>query len=509
LHLIESEREEVALGTLVIKIIYTACLVMLFMFSMNSLGLSLLYLKNRKKVWGVPTPDMKVSWPKVTIQLPTFNERYMIDRLLKAVTKLDYPADKFQIQVLDDSIDSTKEVIAKAVAHYQRQGINIQLIHRNDRSGYKAGALEAGLRSATGEFVAVFDADFLPQTDWLKKVVPFFQDNKVAFVQTRWGHINNRYNIITHLIGMALDAHFVVEQTARAGSGLLMSFNGTAGMWRVKAIEEGGGWQGDTLTEDIDLSFRTEMAGWKYIYAPDIVVMSELPAQMDAFKKQQVRWVKGNMQVTRKLMGKLIRSNIPIPAKIMGMIHLLMLFMPYPATVVTMLLTFPISLLAPKFLTLFSWTMIGFLGPIFLYCLAKTEFNPNPFKRILTLPFLTLIGVGISVNCSWGILTGFSSKSGVFERTPKYNLLDSHEKWACSTYALPISPVTAVELLMGIYLLTSSLYLYREHSFAFPAWQIVSAAAFLLVAGASIWQSAQRAIIIAHEKNLQGSGVSN
>lgn len=485
---------------LALKILYTSCLVLLFMFSMNSLILSLLYLINRKKVWGVPTPEMKQEWPQVTIQLPTYNERYMIDRLLQAVTRLDYPVNKLQIQVLDDSTDSTKEVIAKAVRHYQGIGVNIELLHRNDRSGYKAGALEAGLKSATGEFVAVFDADFLPQRDWLRKVVPFFQDNKVAFVQTRWGHLNHSYNIVTHLIGMALDAHFVIEQTARAGSGLLMSFNGTAGMWRVKAIEEAGGWQGDTLTEDIDLSFRTEFAGWKYIYAPDVVVMSELPAQMDAFKKQQVRWVKGNMQVSRKLMGKLLRAKIPFWTKVMGVIHLLMLFMPYPATVMTMLLTFPISLLAPRFLTLFGWTMLGSFGPLVLYSLARTEFNPHLIKRILTLPFLTLIGIGISINCTWGILTGFSSKSGVFERTPKYNITDTKASWASNSYALPISPITAVELLMGTYILASSLWLYREHGFGFPYWQMASAAAYFLVSGASILQSVQRAILIAREK---------
>ena len=494
--------------TTFIEIFYTSCLVLLFMFSMNSLILSILYIVNRKKVWGVNTPEMNIPWPMVTIQLPIFNERYMIDRLLNAMAKMDYPIEKLQIQVLDDSTDSTKDMVAKLVKRYALEGVNIQLIHRKDRSGYKAGALEVGLGSASGEFVAVFDADFLPEPDWLKKVIPFFQKEDIAFVQTRWGHLNNRYNLITHLISMALDAHFVVEQTARAGSGLLMSFNGTAGIWRKKAIEEAGGWQGDTLTEDIDLSFRTEMAGWKYIYAPDIVVMSELPAQMDAFKKQQVRWVKGNMQVCRKLMGSLLRSHLPVQVKIMGVIHLLMLFLPYAATILTMLLTFPIALLAPKFLTLFGWTMLGFLGPMFLYSLARTEFNPNLFKRVLTLPLLTMLGIGMTVNCTWGILTGLSSKSGVFERTPKYNVNDPHENWAQNSYALPITPITAVEILVGTYILASSFYLYREHGFGFPAWQIISAAAYYLVAGASIVQSLKRAIMTAKEKSPQSSGIS-
>lgn len=493
----------------ILKVLYTACLVLLFIFSMNSLTLSVLYLINRKKVWGKPTPEMNLPWPNVTIQLPIFNERYMVDQLLKAMTALDYPADRLQIQVLDDSTDVTKEVVAKLVGRYQAEGRNIQLIHRSDRNGYKAGALETGLQTASGDFLAVFDADFAPEKDWLKKVIPYFQDEKVAFVQTRWGHRNNHYNLITHLISMALDAHFVIEQTARAGSGLLMSFNGTAGIWRKQAVEEAGGWQGDTLTEDIDLSFRTEMAGWRYIYVPDIVVMSELPAQIDAFKKQQVRWVKGNMQVTRKLLGKLLRAKLPFGAKLMAVIHLGMLFLPYAATMMTMILTFPVSLLIPKFLTLFGWTMLGFLGPIFLYSLAATEFNPNLFKRIATLPFLTLLGIGISANCTWGILSGLSSKSGVFERTPKFDLKDDHEQWAQNSYALSISPITAVELLMGTYILVTSIFLYRNHGFAFPLWQLVSAFAFYMVAGTSIVQSMQRAIVISKAKSPQSTSISN
>lgn len=491
--------------TAILKIVYTVCLVLLFIFSMNSLTLSILYLINRKKVWGVPTPEMKVPWPNVTIQLPVFNERYMIDRLLKAMTALDYPKDRLQIQVLDDSTDSTKDHVARLVAEYHNNGVNIQHLHRDDRSGYKAGALEAGLQVSSGDFLAVFDADFIPEPDWLKSVVPFFQDEKIAFVQTRWGYLNNNYNFITHLISMALDAHFVVEQTARAGSGLLMSFNGTAGMWRKTAVEEAGGWQGDTLTEDIDLSFRTEMAGWKYVYAPNIVVLSELPVQIDAFKKQQVRWVKGNMQVSKKLMGKLLKAKIPFGQKLMGFIHLNMLFLPYAATLLTIILTFPVSVFIPKFLNLFGWTALGFLGPIFLYSLARTEFNPKLYKRVIDLPFLSMIGVGISVNCSWAILCGFSSKSGVFERTPKYNLQNSHETWAMSAYSLPISPITAIEFIMGIYLVVTSFYLYRYHGLAFPVWQLISASSFFMIAGASIIQSMERAYYISRAKSTQSS----
>jgi cellulose synthase/poly-beta-1,6-N-acetylglucosamine synthase-like glycosyltransferase len=491
----------------ILKFVYFFSFILLAIFGLNGLILSTLYLINRKKVWGVKTPEMKAEWPKVTIQLPIYNERYMVKRLLQTITKLDYPADKLQIQVLDDSTDSTKDLVAGVVLALQKEGKNVQLLHRDDRSGYKAGALQAGLEKATGEFTAVFDADFMPKEDWLKRVIPFFQDEKVAFVQTRWSHINNNYNFITRLLGMTLDAHFVVEQTARAGSGLLMSFNGTAGIWRIKAIQEAGGWQGDTLTEDIDLSFRTEIAGWKYVYAPDIVVMSELPAQMDAFKKQQVRWVKGNFQVTRKLMGTLLKAKIPAKQKFMGVMHLLMLFLPYVATLLTLILPLPIAIFAPKYLYLFGWSIIGFIGPICLFILAKSEFNSNLFNRLLMLPFIALLGMGITLNCTCAILSGFSSKSGVFERTPKYDLMDAKQKWAKNNYALPITPITAGELLMSVYLVCSAIYLRREAIFEYPIWQILAAISFLLVAGASLVQSIERARVIAHNKALQSSQI--
>ena len=494
---------------LVLKTVYSLCLVVLFLFSMNSLALSILYLLNRKKVWNKPVPEMKQEWPKVTIQLPIFNERYMVERLIKAMTRLDYPADKLQIQVLDDSTDSTTELVATLVHSYQRRGVNIQLQHRDDRSGFKAGAMEQALRSATGEFVAVFDADFLPKPDWLKQTIPFFQDPKVGFVQTRWGHINNHYNLITRLAAMALDAHFIIEQTARAGSNLLMSFNGTAGIWRVAAIESAGGWQGDTLTEDIDLSYRAQMAGWRYVYVPQVVVMSEVPAQMDALKKQQVRWVKGNFQVSKKLMGKVIFSHLTPWQKLMGMLQLTMLYIPYPVTVLTILLTFPVNLYAPHFMYYFGWTMIGSLGPVFLYTLAQSEFNPSLRKRVLLLPALTMLGVGISVNCTFGILSGLSGKSGTFERTPKYNISNVNDQWAKSSYALSLSPVAAAELLMGLYILLTTLYLYYVHHYAFQYWQMVPAAAYFMVAGSSIFQSYQRSVARSRQSEAQTSVISN
>jgi len=422
-----------------------------------------------------------------------------VERLVKAIVHLDYPVDRLQIQVLDDSTDSTTDMLSEMISRYQRRGLNIHLIHRDDRSGYKAGAMEHALKFATGEFVAVFDADFLPKSDWLKKTIPFFQNPKIGFVQTRWGHVNNHYNIITRLAAMALDAHFVVEQTARAGANLLMSFNGTAGVWRVATIDSVGGWQADTLTEDLDLSYRAQMAGWKYIYLPNVVVRAEVPAQVDSLKKQQVRWVKGNFQVSRKLIGKVITSHLPLPQKIMAVLHLNMLFLPYPVTLLTMLLTFPINLFAPHFMYLFGYTLIGSWGPVFLYTLAKSEFNPSLLKRVFLLPGLMVLGIGISISCTIGIVGGFSNKSGTFERTPKFNISSGKVQWSKNAYAVSISPVAAAEILMGSYMLFSTLYLYIVRNYVFPYWQLVPTIAYFLIAGSSMLQFFQRNYAKVHQ----------
>ena len=493
----------------ILKAVYTFCLAVLFLFSLNSLILTVLYLVNRKKVWHRSIPEMKQDWPLVTIQLPIFNERYMVQRLLKAVTALDYPAEKLQIQVLDDSTDSTTEILEGLVRHYRRRGVNIVMQHRNDRTGFKAGAMQMALGSATGEFVAVFDADFLPKADWLKKTIPFFQDTKIGFVQSRWGHINNQNNLITKMAALALDAEFVVEQTARAGSNLLMSFNGTAGIWRVSAIQNSGGWQGDTLTEDIDLSYRAELAGWKYVYLPDVIVMAEVPAQMEALKKQQVRWVRGNFQVSRKLMGKVILSHLNPWQKSMAMLQLTMLYIPYPIMVMTILLTFPVNLYAPHFMYLFGWTMIGSLGPVLLYTLAHSESNPSLFKRVMLLPMLIMLGVGISINCTFGILAGFSKKSGTFERTPKYNITNDNGQWTKNNYALSLSPVAGAELIMAAYVVLSNLNLTFVHHYAFQYWQLVPAVAYFMVALSSITQSFQRSYARSRQRKPQTAVISD
>ena len=279
-----------------------------------------LFLKNRKRE---PVPAARFEHlPVVTVQLPIFNEIYVVERLLSSVSELDYPRDRLQIQVLDDSTDDTREITADCAAELRERGFDVELIHRTDRTGFKAGALERGLATARGEFVCILDADFVPPPHLLRKTVDFFTDPKVGMIQTRWGHLNRGYSLLTRVQAMFLDGHLVLEQTARSRSGRFFNFNGTAGLWRKSCIEEAGGWQHDTLTEDLDLSYRAQLAGWKFVFLPDVVTPAELPVDMNGFKSQQHRWTKGSIQTCKKLLPAIWRSKLPLPIKVEATGHL-------------------------------------------------------------------------------------------------------------------------------------------------------------------------------------------
>ncbi|MGZ5537290.1 MAG: cellulose synthase family protein, partial [Chthoniobacterales bacterium] len=282
-----------SVGYLIWTICYLSVLLGLSAYGIHRYCIIYLFLKHRKRH---PQPMSQfVQLPKVTMQLPVFNEVYVVERLLKSVSEIDYPRELLQIQVLDDSTDDTRALTARCVAELQGRGINVELIHRLDRTGFKAGALEAGLATAEGEFVCILDADFVPQPDLLQKTVHFFTDPKVGMIQTRWGHLNRTYSLLTRVQAMFLDGHLLLEQTARSRSGRFFNFNGTAGLWRRTCIEEAGGWQHDTLTEDLDLSYRAQLAGWKFMFLPDVITPAELPVDMNGFKSQQHRWTKGSV----------------------------------------------------------------------------------------------------------------------------------------------------------------------------------------------------------------------
>ncbi len=429
--------------------IYGASIIFLTIAGINSLVNSILYLIKRRRITHSRLENNRLNWPRVTIQLPMFNERYMIERLLRSVTRMDYPIDRLQIQVLDDSTDDTTLLARRRVAYYQSLGFDIELIHRTNRSGYKAGALEHGMQTASGEFIGIFDADFLPPSDWLKRVVVAFDDPRIGFVQTRWGYTNHEYNLLTTLQALALNQQFVVEHNARLHNGLFMSFNGSGGMWRKVCIQDAGGWQADTLVEDLDLSFRAQLRGWKPAYLPDVVVPNDLPVDIEAFKQQQYRWAKGGAQTLRKLGWKLLGSRLPLHVRLMGFIQL-SLYLSFPFMLVILLTTLPLALMGSSVFRLFPWTIIGAVGLPLAYLLSKTEYHASLFKRMMLIPGVLLTGFGLVVNNTAAVLEGLFRRGGEFVRTPKPTLVDV-KSIKSEAYAVKFSPLVWGELSVAFY----------------------------------------------------------
>lgn len=474
-----------------IGFLYLLVIFGLSLYGINSFITTILYLwsnsqvKKRKKA-----PPLK-KWPAVTIQLPIYNEKYTVERLLKAVTKLDYPSERIQIQVLDDSTDDTAKLVKGLVEVYKSQGVNLEWLHRTNRQGYKAGALSEALPSATGELIAIFDADFVPKPDWLKKTVPLFQNRKLGCLQTRWGHTNRNYSALTRAEAMAIDGHFIIEQTARSRNDLFLNFNGTAGMWRRACIEDAGGWQWDTLTEDLDLSYRAQLRGWKIDYLPDVVVPAELPAQVEAFKKQQFRWAKGSFQVVRKILPQVFESALPWRIRLMAVLHLTGYFV-HPLMLASLLLTLPVGLLFPDAFQLFPISVIAGMGPPLLYLLATAPHSPPLSERVRLLPLLTMTGFGISLSTSIAVLQGLTKKGGAFVRTPKLNLSNSHKQLKDIEYRYlpPISPLVWVEIGLGIYALITGIVLQPQIGWGVVPWMIIYTLGYFYIAGLNLIQHA-------------------
>ncbi len=444
---------------LIIKLVYTASVVWMAAYGLACLALVLLYHFGRKTR---PMRTLKASQkdlPAVTIQLPVYNESQLMRRLLNRIAALEYPRDRLQVQVLDDSTDDTPRILEHWVSQIRGKGLEIGIIHREDRRGFKAGALRNGLSTATGELIAIFDADFAPPKNWLLRATAAFDDPRVGCVQTRWGFSNAQSSPLTRAIALSLNGHFLIEQAARSNHHLMLGFNGTAGMWRRACIEDAGGWQDDTLTEDLDLSYRAQLRGWRIRFLPDIVVPSLLPDQLDAFKKQQYRWAKGSMQTARKIYPGLMRAKIPETTRLMGLIHL----GGYAASL-CMLLSFlaliPLGLYAPAFFRLFPFTVISSLGPPLLYLSARSKDFPTLPSRLAALAQLILIGYGISLNNAIAVLDGLVSRDvGEFVRTPKTkrsrarkdmvqpNLRRKADPMAIAELALALIAIMAIDLL--------------------------------------------------------------
>jgi cellulose synthase/poly-beta-1,6-N-acetylglucosamine synthase-like glycosyltransferase len=446
--------------------LYFISLLILFAFGAHGFVMVYHYMKQR----GFERIQPKLTQtPMVTVQLPLFNEFYVVNRLIDAVCALEYPKDKLEIQVLDDSIDETVELAAKIVAHYQAIGYDIKHIHRSDRSGYKAGALKHGLETARGEFVAIFDADFVPNRDFLIKTIPhFYTDPKIGVVQTRWEHINREYSMLTRAQAFALDGHFVVEQDVRNKAGFFIQFNGTGGVWRKTAIFDAGNWQADTLTEDLDLSYRAQLRGWKFKYLADVTSPAELPAEVHALKSQQFRWTKGAIETARKMIPEVWKSNIPLRIKIHSTFHLTNNIV-FPFILLAGLLNVPLVFIKQQggheaYFAMMSVFVIAFVGSFLFYLISQKSVYPDWRRRIMLFPLFMAGSMGFAVNNSRAVFEGLFKCKSEFIRTPKFAIQGKQDTWVKNKYTArkkKFDWVVAIEIILAVYCLfgvISSLY---------------------------------------------------
>jgi cellulose synthase/poly-beta-1,6-N-acetylglucosamine synthase-like glycosyltransferase len=427
----------------VISFLYIVCAVFLALYAGSQLLLLLIYIRRRHQHVAVPPVQ---EWPSVVVQLPMYNEANVVQRLLEAVAKLDYPQEKLYVQVLDDSTDETVQLAAKLVAELIETGLQIRHVLRPERKGFKAGALAYGLTLVNAEYAAVLDADFVPPPDFLKRTIPFLvNDPRLGMVQTRWGHLNPFNNLLTWGQTLALDGHFVVEQTARNRGNWLMTFNGSGGVWRAEAIRTSGGWRDLTLTEDLDLSYRAQLAGWRFFYLPDVVVPGELPPQMAAFKQQQARWAKGTTQCLGHILVPLWKSDYSLFQRLMATLHLCQ-YMPAPVMLFLLILT-PVLLHAGalKNMPLSVLGIIGLVTPM-IYVFSQQALYPDWFKRLLAYPVLMALGIGIAWSNTRAVIGGLFNIDTEFRRTPKFNT-----DWKGSHYALQRDKGMLVELFFSAY----------------------------------------------------------
>ncbi|HSE31128.1 MAG TPA: glycosyltransferase [Pyrinomonadaceae bacterium] len=420
----------------------------------------------------VPEPEARFAddkLPRITVQLPLFNELYVVERLLKAVTDIEYPHEKFEIQVLDDSTDETARVAKEVVDRYAQQGFDIHYIHRDDRTGFKAGALENGLKTAKGDLLAIFDADFVPKPDCLRKLVDFFTDPLVGCAQMRWSHINGGYNLLTRLQTIMLDGHFVVEQTTRNRTGGFFNFNGTAGIWRRQAIALSGGWQHDTLTEDTDLSFRAQLMGWKFVYLLDEESPAEIPVEINAFKAQQRRWAKGVMQVGLKLYPRIWLAPLPFRVKL-EMFFRLTGNISYPLMIVASFLQFPLLLVRynqPFYhLMILDLPLLFFssISVVLFYGTAVWYLDDKRAPRLLHLPLVMALGIGLAFSNARAVLEALLGVKTEFVRTPKYRVEDTTDAtWKRKKYRRKRGWLPLLELAFAFYFMLGILYSVRLH----------------------------------------------
>jgi cellulose synthase/poly-beta-1,6-N-acetylglucosamine synthase-like glycosyltransferase len=485
------------------KLLWTICYFIVVLglsaYGIHRYSIIYLYFRNRhcKPAAGAKFADL----PTVTVQLPIYNEIHVIERLLKSIGEIDYPTDKLEIQVLDDSSDETRALTDGAVAKLRARGFDAVVLRREGRVGFKAGALDYGFQKAKGEFFFILDADFVPPPNILKESIHYFVDSKVGMIQTRWGHLNRSYSWLTRAEAIMLDGHLVLEQTARSRTGRFFNFNGTAGLWRKSCISEGGGWQHDTLTEDLDLSYRAQLKGWKFVFLVDIVTPAELPVDMDGFKSQQHRWTKGSIQTCKKVLPRIWRSELPLFIKLEATAHL-------TANFAYLLLAFLCVLLHPSYGGTGSTTAGGPFQilwielPIFaattasaavFYLSAQRELYPKDWKReIWFFPFVLALGIGLSINNARAVLEAVFNRRSDFCRTPKYGIERTRQQWKGSRYSAVRTVTPLIELIFALYFTYYVFHAFQNHEFLSVPFLMLFQIGFAYVACSSLWHRMAR-----------------
>jgi cellulose synthase/poly-beta-1,6-N-acetylglucosamine synthase-like glycosyltransferase len=477
-----------------------AAVIVLYLAVLTILGIygfhraHLVYLFWRHKHRRIDPLHQFGELPLVTIQLPMFNELYVAERLLDSIALLDYPLDRLEIQVLDDSTDETQQIAAAKVVELQQRGFDISYIHRSDRTGFKAGALEHGMKTAKGDYLMVFDADFVPSSDIIHRLIHHFTDPKVGMVQARWDHLNRDYSMLTRAQSMMLDGHFVIEHIARNRSGRFFNFNGTAGVWRKTAIIDAGGWQHDTITEDMDLSFRAQIRGWRFVYVPDAIAPAEVPCEMNSFKGQQFRWAKGSAQTTKKLLPMVLKADLPLRIKLEAIFHLTNNFA-YLFLVALACLQLPNMLLRreinnPELLLLDVPLFIATTGSIILFYLSTHHFlYDSVWDAVKRLPLMMALGIGLSLNNAHAVLEGLFGKDAEFVRTAKHGITSKTESWRKKKHYKSAKGIaTLLEMLFGLYFVfTIGLAIYTGAWSSIP-FLVLFMVGFLYVGTLSLYQ---------------------
>jgi cellulose synthase/poly-beta-1,6-N-acetylglucosamine synthase-like glycosyltransferase len=417
----------------------------------------MIYYYHKTRAYATPDLEIPAVLPMVTVQLPVFNEVYVIERLVNAICEMEYPKDKLEIQLLDDSTDETVEVSRRLVAEWASRGFDIKHIHRIDRTGYKAGALKSGLEKAKGEFVAIFDADFVPKKDFLMKTIPHFRNDGVGMVQTRWEHLNEDYSYLTRAQALALDGHFVIEQQVRNKAGFFINFNGTAGIWRKSCIEDAGNWHADTLAEDLDLSYRAQLRGWKFVFLNDVTSPAELPADINGLKTQQFRWTKGAVETAKKLLPLVWKSKIPLKIKLECTVHLTSNIV-FPFILLTAFLNVPLVVIKntvegyDSIFTMMGIFVLASISTFMFYMYAQRAIHLDWRRRLMLFPVFMAGSMGFAVNNTKAVFEALTGKKSAFLRTPKYKIVGAEGEWKKKKYVQKkIGGAVFMELFFTLY----------------------------------------------------------